>query len=110
MWSLFGGRSEAEDFDPVATWQREVNEELGVLLERSQIRPVPDFGPYPGPVGPRHSFFAEWADTSQAFALTEGEALAWFAIDDALALDNLSDFARATLTHFHDHVENSLNS
>lgn len=36
MWSSFGGRSEAEDLgDPVTTWKREVQEELGVLLERS---------------------------------------------------------------------------
>jgi 8-oxo-dGTP pyrophosphatase MutT (NUDIX family) len=105
MWSTFGGHSEPDDGDdPIAAWLREVPEELGVLLDRSDVRPVPGVGSHPGPVGVRH-FFAEWADTSQTFELTEGRALAWFGIDEALALEILSDFAMAALTHFRDSLE-----
>lgn len=92
--------------DPTTTWQREVQEELGVLLRRSQIQALPGFEPFPGPVGPRHVFFAEWTDASHQFVLTEGTALAWFAIDEALSLDNLSDFARASIRRFRNYLRN----
>lgn len=37
-WHIFGGRSEPEDGgDPVATWRREMREELGVALSAEQV-------------------------------------------------------------------------
>jgi 8-oxo-dGTP pyrophosphatase MutT (NUDIX family) len=37
-WAFFGGRAEAEDRgDLLATWCREMREELGVTLDRGQV-------------------------------------------------------------------------
>lgn len=100
MWAAFGGRSEEVDLgSPEATWLREVDEELGVALTESQIRRLEGFAPYPGPVGPRHLFVCEWPILQADFVLTEGEHLAWFRLDDALRLENVSEFDRAVLTH-----------
>src|SRR5689334_18869345 len=47
MWAFFGGRSEPEDGgDLVATWCREMHEEIGVTLDRSRIESL-RHGTYP---------------------------------------------------------------
>ena len=100
MWATFGGRSEDVDLGNLeATWRREVEEELGVVLGESQVRRLEGFAPYPGPPLPRHVFVAPWPILQADFVLTEGERLAWFRLDDALRLENLSEFDRAVLTH-----------
>ena len=97
-WSDFGGTNEPGDGgDPVATWQREMREELGVELDHEQISPLRVYvSPYTG--HPRHVFYAFWPtlDTS-AFVLGEGDGFGWFALDEAIALTDIVDLARDDL-------------
>ena len=97
QWAGFGGRSEDQDGgDPVATWQREMREELGIALHREQIVPVHDFrNPRTGRW--RYVFYAPWPVLDKDFILGEGDGFAWFDLDEALALPDLMDLARADL-------------
>ena len=105
MWSLFGGYCEETDGgNPVTTWLREVREELGIKLERSLVMSLTGLEPIPGPSGPRHPFYYEWHDVRDDFRLTEGQALAWFGVDEALALHNLSDETKVFLGHMREHL------
>ena len=73
LWSNFGGRSEASDGgDPVATWRREMREELGVELTPAQIRPIRNHV-NPGTGRHRYIFYAEWPSLDEDFTLTEGD-------------------------------------
>ena len=104
-WALFGGHSEETDRgSPVATWLREVREELGIELERQLVMSLTGLEPIPAPGGPLHPFYYEWHDTRDDFQLTEGRALAWFAVDEALALHNLSYDAKVFLGHMREHL------
>ena len=74
-WALFGGGSEPEDAgDPVATWCREMFEELGLRLERAQVLTLFDylsprsgvhrlFSALNGPPRPKTSCSAKVTDT-----------------------------------------------
>ncbi len=42
-WALFGGMSESEDRDPIGTFIREIREELGVKLDRSEVNCLRDY-------------------------------------------------------------------
>src|SRR5687768_15758160 len=66
MWHLFGGRGEEADRgDPVAIWQREMREELGVSLERHQAIRLWDRD-----VGwTQHVFYCEWPSLCDQFEL-----------------------------------------
>ena len=95
-WHLFGGRSEAEDGGvPLATWRREMREELGVDPPPEQIVPLREYV-----LGRRrYTFCCPWP-RREPFAVYEGEAAAWYSLDEALALPNLVDRARADLERY----------
>lgn len=108
-WSVFGGWSEDEDDgDPTVTWCREMREELGVLINPSQVVPLCDYQPTSNPFH-RYIFYCEWPTTAEAFALAEDEpdlaGYAWFTLEEALALPNLGKGARHDLTLFRDRVQ-----
>ena len=96
-WASFGGWSEAEDNDePVATWRRELREELGVELQPDQVASLGDY------IDPRvglrrYVFSCEWASLTTAFALGEGDGFAWFPLEEALRLPDLTDVDREDL-------------
>ncbi|GEM_PF-630925 len=91
LWSLFGGHSEPEDGgNPVATWVREVQEELGVALEPGRIRRIGEQGPDISHTLPRTVFWYPWPDLRDDFALTEGIALRWYPLVDALRIATLT--------------------
>ena len=96
QWGLFGGGEEPEDGgDPLATWCRELREELGIVLDPALIRPL---GQTPGRNGaPRHLFAYPWPAPTLDFALGEGQGFAWFTIEDALGLALLIPLAAECL-------------
>jgi 8-oxo-dGTP pyrophosphatase MutT (NUDIX family) len=97
VWAGFGGMCEPEDgVDPVATWRRELREEIGIELAPDRVRPLraylnPDTG------RTRHVFYAEWPSLDQDFVLTEGDGYAWFPLDEAIELPDLTELARGDL-------------
>ncbi len=99
QWAFFGGRSEPEDGDDLlTTWQREMREELGVVLDRSRIVSL-RHGTYAD--GTRwHDFYSLWPLLDRDFVLTEGQRYAWFTLDEAFALPNLADYVREGLRFF----------
>lgn len=101
LWAFFGGRSEPEDGDDLlATWLREMQEELGVTLDPAEVVSL-RHGAYAD--GARwHDFFCEWLKLDEEFVLTEGQCYAWYALDEALALPDLAEYARADLQLFRD--------
>ena len=103
MWGFFGGGSEPEDGgDPVATWRRELGEELGIELRPEQIVPLWDYLNRNG--NHRYVFCCEWPDLSEDFVLGEGAAFAWLGLDEALARPNLTVGTRADLERFRETV------
>lgn len=103
-WAGFGGRSEPVDqHDPLATFRREMREELGIDLAPEQIRYLRSY--VNQDVGrQRHIFYALWPDPDHTFALAEGDGYGWFSLDDALRLPDLMAYAREDLTYFRDTV------
>jgi len=99
-WAFFGGRSEPEDGDSLlATWHREMREELGITLDRARIVSL-RHGAYAD--GTRwHDFYYVWPSLAQNFVLTEGQRYAWFTFDEAFSLPDLADYAREDLHFFH---------
>jgi len=99
-WAGFGGMNEPEDgADPVATWQREMREELGIALQLAQITYLRSYVNHD--VGrQRHIFYAAWPSTDDAFALTEGDGYRWFTLDEALLLPDLMSYARDDILYF----------
>ena len=95
-WAFFGGRCEPEDGgDPLATWCREMREELGVTLDPARVVSL-CYGTYDD--GTRwHDFYCEWPSLDEDFVLTEGQRYAWFTLDEALILPDLADYAREDL-------------
>ena len=98
-WAFFGGRGEPEDGgDLLATWRREMREELGVELDPARVVSLRR-GAYDG--GARwHDFYSEWPSPDEDFVLTEGQRYAWFSLDEALALPDLAEYAREDLLLF----------
>lgn len=99
QWELFGGRMDEGDAgDPVTTLRRELAEELGATVPAEQVRPVDD---YVNEYGFRRVvFYAAWPRRQEDFCLTEGAGYAWFPIDEALRLPNLSPLARRDVLAF----------
>jgi 8-oxo-dGTP pyrophosphatase MutT (NUDIX family) len=95
-WGLFGGGAEIDDRgDPLATWCREVREELGIALDPAKVAPLTA---YPGTAGHlRHVFCYAWPALDTQFVLGEGAGFAWFTLAEALALPDLTDMARRDL-------------
>ena len=103
-WAGFGGMNEPEDRgDPLATFQREMHEELGIMLQREQITYLRGY--VNRDVGrQRYVYFATWPSTDDVFALAEGDDYRWFTLDGALALPDLMAYAREDLLYFRSHV------
>ncbi len=99
-WAFFGGRSEPQDAgDLLATWCREMHEELGVVLNPTQVVSL-RHGTYDD--GTRwHDFYCTWPSLDEDFVLTEGQRYAWFTLDEAFGLPDLADYAREDLAIFH---------
>lgn len=103
-WAGFGGMDEPDDGDdPAVTFQREMHEELGVVLRREQIIYLRSY--INEDVGrQRHVFYAVWPSTDDTFALTEGDGYRWFTLEDALRLPDLMSYARDDLRCFRETV------
>lgn len=103
-WAFFGGHGEPEDGgDLLATWCREMREELGVTLDPARVVSLRQ-GRYDD--GTRwRDFYCEWPSLDEDFVLTEGECYAWFTLDDALNLPNLAAYAREDLSLFRERLE-----
>lgn len=99
QWAFFSGSAEPEDGgDLLATWCREMREELGVVLDPARVESLCQ-GSYP--TGNRwHDFYYDWPALDEQFVLTEGQRYAWFTLDAALALPDLADYAREELSLF----------
>jgi 8-oxo-dGTP pyrophosphatase MutT (NUDIX family) len=99
MWAFFGGRSEPVDGgNLVETWRREMQEELGAILDPARIESL-RHGVYDdGRCW--HDFAYEWPTLDETFVLTEGQRYAWFTIDEALALPDLVAYAADDLRLF----------
>jgi 8-oxo-dGTP pyrophosphatase MutT (NUDIX family) len=105
-WAGFGGRDEPEDGeDPVATWRREMREELGIELAAEQVRPLRQYiNPDDG--SPRYIFYVIWPSLNDTFTLSEGDGHAWIPLDEAIVLPDLLDLARGDLLFLRDAVGN----
>jgi 8-oxo-dGTP pyrophosphatase MutT (NUDIX family) len=102
-WAFFGGSSEEEDGrDPIATWCREMREELGVEVDRRRVVPLCDYLNRLG--NHRYVYYCEWPSLAEDFVLGEGEAFAWFGVEEALALPNLTHGTRLDLGLFRDRM------
>ena len=51
-----------------------------------------------------HPFYYEWHDVRDDLRLTEDRALAWFGVDEAVALHNFSVDAKVFLYHMREHL------
>ena len=104
MWTFFGGHSESEDGgDLLATWCREMHEELGVTIDPARVVSL-RHGTYDD--GRRwHDFWCEWPSPDADFVLTEGQRYCWFTLDEALSLPDLAGYAREDLTLFCDRID-----
>jgi 8-oxo-dGTP pyrophosphatase MutT (NUDIX family) len=102
-WAFFGGRCEPEDGDDLlATWCREMREELGVTLDPARAVSL-RHGTYDD--GTRwHDFYYEWTAPDTDFDLTEGQSYAWFTLDEAFNLPDLADYAREDLRLFRERL------
>ena len=102
-WAFFGGRCEPEDGgDLLATWRREMREELGVTLDRARIVSL-RHGIYDD--GTRwHDFYSAWPSLDEDFVLTEGQRCAWFTLDESLGLPDLAEYAREDLHLFRERL------
>jgi 8-oxo-dGTP pyrophosphatase MutT (NUDIX family) len=98
QWAFLGGRTEPEDGgDTVATWLRELREENGVSLDPAGVVSVADGT---DARGVRYRVFAATWPEREGFVGTEGQRVAWFALEEALALPDLAPTARLDLLAF----------
>ena len=103
-WAFFGGRSEPEDGgDLLATWLREMREELGVALDPERVVSLRNGAYNDGTQW--HAFTCEWPSLDDDFALTDGQRYAWFTLDEALSSPDLADYAREDLLLFRERLE-----
>jgi 8-oxo-dGTP pyrophosphatase MutT (NUDIX family) len=108
-WCIFGGWREDEDGgDPVATWRREMREELGAVIDPTLVVPLCDYAPSGNPYH-RYIFYCEWPAPAVDFVLAEDEedlgGYGWFTVEAALALPNLQgDGTRRDLALFRERL------
>lgn len=89
QWGFFGGAAEADE-TPAEAAVREAREELGYRLADVGLALRLTVA------GRELSYFIAPQDPFQWLALNEGQALGWFTLVEALALD-LTEIARAAL-------------
>jgi 8-oxo-dGTP pyrophosphatase MutT (NUDIX family) len=98
-WAFFGGRAELEDGgDLLATWCREMREELGVALDPARAVSLRHGTNDDGRRW--HDFYCEWPSLNEDFVLTEGQRYAWFTLDEAIAHPDVAEYAREDLQLF----------
>lgn len=98
-WNFFGGVGEDGDRgDPAATWLREMREELGISLPAASVSALCDYLNSQG--RRRYVFYCEWPSLDRDFALGEGQGFAWFELEEAIALPEITDRARRDLLLF----------
>jgi 8-oxo-dGTP pyrophosphatase MutT (NUDIX family) len=102
-WGLFGGGAEEVDAgDPVATWCRELEEELGIVVVPTRVRAL---GERLWPDGSlEHLFYYEWPSLGTDFVLAEARGVAWFTFEAALGLPDLTAGARYFLPQLRERV------
>ena len=89
-WAFFGGRGEPEDGgDLLATWRREMREELGVELDPARVVSLRR-GAYDGERRVQ-DFYSEWPSHAEPVVLAEGQRYAWYPVDEAGALPDLGE-------------------
>ncbi|RJO74190.1 NUDIX domain-containing protein [Nocardia panacis] len=81
MWSLLGGMLEDGE-TPAECVRREIEEEIGVILDPTEIQHVRTRDLH---YGVEHTFFARIAFEIDDVVLTEGQRLGWFGESDAAA-------------------------
>jgi 8-oxo-dGTP diphosphatase len=98
QWAFLGGRAEPEDGgDPVATWCRELREEIGVSLDPARVVRIDDGT---DTRGVRYWVFSSQWPALDDFVVTEGQRVAWLPLDEALALPDLAPTERVDLLAF----------
>ncbi|MBF6215866.1 NUDIX domain-containing protein [Nocardia puris] len=83
QWSLLGGMIEAGE-TPLETIVREIDEEIGVVLDPSEVDHVCTRDLH---FGVEHTFHARVSFEIEDVVLTEGQGLRWFTEQDAAATD-----------------------
>lgn len=106
MWAFFGGRAEPEDGgDLLVTWCREMREELGITLDPARVVSLRQ-GQFDD--GRRwQDFVYAWPTLDDSFVLTEGQRYGWFALDEALALPNLAEYAAEDLAIYFERLSHA---
>jgi len=106
LWAFFGGRAEPEDGgDLLATWCREMQEELGVTLDRERAillgHGTNDDGMH------WHDYAYAWPTLDESFVLTEGQRYAWFTVDEALSLpeSEIAAYVRDDLRRYQEQIQ-----
>jgi len=108
-WSFFGGKAEIEDAgNPIATWRRELREELGIAVEADGVQPLRDYASLEGMY--RYVFFTDWPELTDDFVLGEGVGFKWFNLETVLALPDMSDQGRDDLLFFQAQLTSRLRS
>jgi 8-oxo-dGTP diphosphatase len=79
MWSLMGGMLEDGE-TPLECIVREIEEEIGIVLDPSEVEHVCTRDLH---FGVEHTFFTRVAFEIDDVVLTEGQGLRWFSEDDA---------------------------
>jgi hypothetical protein len=80
-----------------------MREELGVTLESSDVMSL-RHGKYND--GTRfNDFYYVWPSLDENFVLNEGQRYAWFALDEAVSLHNLAEYAREDLLLFREQLK-----
>lgn len=95
QWSLLGGMIEPGEI-PLETILREIDEEIGVVLDPSEVEHVAIRDLH---FGIEHTFHARVSFEIEDVVLTEGQGLRWFTEHDAAATD-LAYEDNAMLTEF----------
>lgn len=84
-WAFFGGMNESDE-KPVETFIREIKEELGVVLQASEVIPLCDYlntdrGMH------RYSFYVMSDTRKEDMVLGEGADFDWVSLDNVFELD-----------------------
>lgn len=84
-WALFGGRNEGDEL-PEETFIREINEELGIIIKKEDLRYLCDYlntnyGTW------RYIYYIESSLDKSAMVLSEGADFDWVSLDKVFEYD-----------------------